>query len=90
MDISTFRPLPEQGMLTVVCCITLGCDPSNEVNFFIHLFVSSIPKDVVSELDLTLDKVPRQDSLFMKKVKHDDIPVIKSMLHFKVPLHEVI
>ncbi|XP_078317338.1 protein EFR3 homolog B-like isoform X2 [Crassostrea virginica] len=27
----------------------------------------SIPKDVVSELDLTLDKVPRQDSLFMKK-----------------------
>eukprot|EP00105_Crassostrea_gigas_P001528 XP_011413750.1 PREDICTED: protein EFR3 homolog B isoform X5 [Crassostrea gigas] len=27
----------------------------------------SIPKDVVSELDLTVDKVPRQDSLFMKK-----------------------
>ena len=70
----------------------LGCDPSNEVNFFIHLFVSSIPKDVVSELDLTLDKVPRQDSLFMKKVKHDDkpVPVIISMLHFKVPLHVVI
>ncbi|XP_048761536.1 protein EFR3 homolog B-like isoform X2 [Ostrea edulis] len=27
----------------------------------------TIPKDVVSQLDLTIDKVPRQDSLFMKK-----------------------
>ncbi|XP_062622284.1 protein EFR3 homolog B-like isoform X5 [Saccostrea cucullata] len=26
-----------------------------------------IPKDVVAELDLTVEKVPRQDSLFMKK-----------------------
>ena len=81
-------------MLTVVCCITLGCNFSNDGNFFIHvhLFVSSIPKDVVSELDLTLDKVPRQDSLFMKKVKHEDIPVpvTISMLHFKVPIHDVI
>lgn len=33
------------------------------------VFSHSIPKDVVSELDLTVDKVPRQDSLFMKKVK---------------------
>lgn len=40
------------------------------ISLNLWVFSHSIPKDVVSELDLTVDKVPRQDSLFMKKVKN--------------------